>query len=164
MSEDIKITKDEYLAELAIMMREAFAEACDNDAERNQFRLDAIGLLTQLEDTEIPQTAPELYKDRERKPELGNKKENPFQFLERVYGQWLGKGLTRSHIKSLDLRLYEAISKKLYNKDPSIPENFDFLLLKTQGLRIEDIERSALKLTRKIQLSTKLAVRALRSS
>lgn len=103
-----KLSQEEYLNGLAIMMHEAFSEAYDNDLERYQLKLNAMKALTELEETELPLSAPELYKDREPILELNNKKENPFQFLYRVYGSWLGKGLFRPDIKKSDLSLYEG--------------------------------------------------------
>jgi len=63
----------------------------------------------------LPSEAPETYSGL-RGPE------NPPEFVERVYGPWLGHGLTRAHIYQLDHVLYRAIdnwSRKPGNEWPS---------------------------------------------
>lgn len=52
----------------------------------------------------LPQNAPELWGDRDL-----NHRENPPQFVRRVYAQWLGHGLARKHLASLDPALYKAL-------------------------------------------------------
>lgn len=51
-----------------------------------------------------PVEAPELWADRQ------GRKENPVAFIRRVYGRYIGNGLTRAHIRRLDLPLYKALS------------------------------------------------------
>lgn len=50
----------------------------------------------------LPETAPETYQGL-RGPET------PPAFVKRVYGEWLGHGLDRAHIRNLDSTLYQAI-------------------------------------------------------
>lgn len=52
----------------------------------------------------LPETAPVLWSEGKFK------KESPPEFIKRVYEPWLGNGLTRSHIKSLDRKLYQAFA------------------------------------------------------
>lgn len=66
---------------------------------------------------ELPTTAPELWSAR------AGRKENPIVFIRRVYGSWLGQGLTRAHIRRLDLPLYRALSVWLTrHRGASMPE------------------------------------------
>lgn len=51
----------------------------------------------------LPTEAPETYQGL-RGPET------PPAFVQRVYGPWLGHGLTRAHIRTLDSKLYDAIN------------------------------------------------------
>lgn len=51
----------------------------------------------------LPAEAPELWSDRT------GRKENPVDFVRRVYGPWLDYGLERSHLFSLDRPLYTAL-------------------------------------------------------
>ena len=53
----------------------------------------------------LPEAAPELWSKRDL-----NLRENAPQFIRRVYGLWLGHGLTRKHIKAHDPELYRALS------------------------------------------------------
>ena len=56
----------------------------------------------------LPDTAPELWENR-----IG-RKENPITFTKRVYAPWLGKGLQRSHLLTLDKTLYSALGVWLH--------------------------------------------------
>lgn len=56
----------------------------------------------------LPDTAPELWENR-----IG-RKENPVTFTKRVYAPWLGKGLQRSHLLTLDKTLYSALGVWLH--------------------------------------------------
>ena len=60
---------------------------------------------------ELPATAPELWSDRT------GRKENPMSFIRRVYAEWIGCGLKRSHLHSLDRALYAALAVWL-NRHP----------------------------------------------
>lgn len=53
----------------------------------------------------LPGLPPELWSARFREYN-----ENPVEFVRRVYGRWIGRGLTRAHIRQLDLPLYRALS------------------------------------------------------
>lgn len=54
---------------------------------------------------ELPDKAPVLWADRNTKEKI-----NPSKFTRDVYGQWIGKGLTRKHLRDLDEPLYRALS------------------------------------------------------
>lgn len=54
----------------------------------------------------IPEQGPELWSDRSRSAD----RETPPEFVRRVYAPWIGRGLTRAHIRQLDLPLYRALS------------------------------------------------------
>lgn len=55
-----------------------------------------------------PQKAPELWSER------CGRKENPIQFITRVYAPWLEHGLRRSHLHALDRPLYTALGVWLH--------------------------------------------------
>ena len=66
---------------------------------------------------ELPSEAPELWADRK------GRKENPVASIRRVYGRWLGRGLTRSHLRTLDLALYQAFAVWMHrHPDQAFPE------------------------------------------
>jgi hypothetical protein len=87
--------------------------------------------------THIPTTAPELYRDRQKR-ELGGvfRKENAEEFTRRVYQKWLGNGLLRSQLKNLDKGLIEALYKQ------GFPNDFNVLIPSTQGKRSDVESRS----------------------
>jgi hypothetical protein len=51
----------------------------------------------------LPENAPSTWKD-DKQPG-----ETPPDFIKRVYGAWVGKGLTRAHIRTLDKPLWQAL-------------------------------------------------------
>ena len=55
----------------------------------------------------LPASAPELWQGGRGNPET------PPEFVRRVYGEWLGKGLDRAHIRNLDRPLYQALDNWL---------------------------------------------------
>jgi len=64
-----------------------------------------------------PKWAPELWSDRE------GRKENPASFVRRVYERWLGRGITRSDLRSLDPSLYQALAMWMRrHPEESMPE------------------------------------------
>ena len=56
----------------------------------------------------LPERAPVLWTDR--KTRFGEARVTPVQFIEAIYGPWLGKGLTRKRLHDLDTPLYHALS------------------------------------------------------
>jgi hypothetical protein len=67
--------------------------------------LEASPIKSTPQPTTLPTRAPALWLKRDR-----NEPENPAQFTRRVYGTWLGKGLTRRDLRVLDPELYRALS------------------------------------------------------
>ncbi|MBO9477218.1 hypothetical protein J7382_06705 [Shimia sp. R11_0] len=68
-----------------------------------------------------PEKAPELYRDREDRTETAP------AFTYRVYQHWLGRGLARNHLLSLDRSLYDAIYNWLKKKP--LPDWLDLPVL-----------------------------------
>ena len=65
----------------------------------------------------LPKVAPELWSDR-----VG-RKENPVEFIRRVYAPWLGRGLMRSDLRALDNALYQALAVWMHrHPDEVLPE------------------------------------------
>ena len=66
---------------------------------------------------DMPTNAPELWSDRR------GMRENPVEFVRRVYAPWLGQGLRRSHLLALDKQLYTALGVWLHrHPDIGFPE------------------------------------------
>lgn len=117
------------------LIQEAFEIACNDADERKEF-VDSIyhattGEVTPKgqEDLAPPATAPELYKDR------ANRKEIPVAFIRRVYGPWLGRGISRPHIKHLDEPLYHGLYR--YLSKNAEPEDLKLGLPAAKGARIK---------------------------
>jgi hypothetical protein len=64
----------------------------------------------------LPSRAPELWNRRR-----GNQ-ETPDKFIRRVYRRWLGQGLKRSHLLTLDKPLYTALGVWLHRHPDGFPE------------------------------------------
>lgn len=80
-------------------------------------------------DVLIPTEAPEMY------PGLRGP-ESPPEFVRRVYGEWLGQGLTRAHIRKLDPVLSTAINNWLKKPGCDWPADVDLPTLKEQNDRL----------------------------
>ena len=78
-------------------------------------------------DPRLPEKAPEIFHDRKRREELGGKKENIVQFVQRVYEPWLDI-LTRA-----DLRLLDETSDKAVENWISAGKKLPQDLLLTEG-------------------------------
>jgi len=79
----------------------------------------------------LPQTAPELWKGgRGKTTDPDGNPEQIVPFITRVYGRWMSKGLTRSHLRHLDsdavkaLENYEFQARKS-SKAPDYPPGWD---------------------------------------
>lgn len=81
----------------------------------------------------LPQTAPEIYQGL-RGPET------PPQFVQRVYIDYLGAGLTRAHIRKLDPGLAQAINN--WSRKNNWPEDIDLPTLKEENSRWVDRVKS----------------------
>jgi hypothetical protein len=64
---------------------------------------------------ELPSKAPELWANRT------GTQETPDKFVRRVYRRWLGQGLKRSHLLTLDKQLYTALSVWLHRHPNGVP-------------------------------------------
>jgi hypothetical protein len=71
-------------------------------------------------DPRLPAKAPEIYKKRVRREELGGRKENIIQFVERVYAPWR-KILARADLRRLDETADAAVERWISRKRP-LPE------------------------------------------
>lgn len=77
--------------------------------DRLKFRQSLVTqMMLRMGEPEPPAEAPELWAER------GGRKENPITFIRRVYAPWLGKGLQRSDLHSLDRPLYAALAVWLH--------------------------------------------------
>jgi hypothetical protein len=85
---------------------------------RLQLRLKIPTKRVQFRTNAFPDTPPARWLVRE------NRKETPIDFIRRVYYPWLGKGLSRSHIRHLDKSLYLALYKFLA-EGGEIPPDID---------------------------------------
>jgi hypothetical protein len=86
---------------------------------------------------ELPSAAPETYQG------LAGP-ETPPEFVQRVYGPWLGHGLTRAHIRKLDWTLYQAIINWLSRPQNSWPADVDLPTKAEQITRdLEALKESA---------------------
>lgn len=94
-----------------------------------------LGLSSTTQDTArravLPPEAPEKYQGL-RGPET------PPAFVQRVYGEWLGHGLTRAHIRKLDPKLYDAINNWLSRPGNEWPADVDLPTLKELNDRWAD--------------------------
>jgi hypothetical protein len=65
----------------------------------------------------LPTVAPTLWIGR------ANKTESPLDFIAREYAAWIGKGLSRAHLRRLDMTLYDAL--KHWLREHQMPRGFD---------------------------------------
>lgn len=81
----------------------------------------AIGRILEIENNwpPIPTTPPSLWRERE------DWHQTPIEFITDVYGWWLGRGLTRAHLRPLDKDLYQALVNWLGRKGNRAPKSFD---------------------------------------
>ena len=103
--------------------------------------LDGVArVITEMSRT-APEKAPELWKERL------DKSENIYDFIRRVYGEWLERGLRRSDLRRLDLSLYRSLYYGKHKK-----------LLERQGMNLatvkEDNDRLLAQLDGKVSLAT----------
>lgn len=64
-----------------------------------------------------PKYAPELWAERK------GRKENPPAFVRRVYARWLGRGISRGDLRTIDPPLYQALAVWIHrHPDETMPE------------------------------------------
>lgn len=112
---DVEKKKQELIEDLAKQMRLAFVTAGANSIDAKEHialsaYYKALGLnppeeKISAEADSLPKVAPELYASR------ANRKENPVEFIKRVYAPWLGRGLDRPTILRLDKQLYHGLTQ-----------------------------------------------------
>lgn len=76
----------------------------------------------------IPEKAPAFWKQDKQKGDT------PVSFIQRHYGEWLGKGLSRPDVKRLDEPLYRALYSWLRSND--LPDGFDLPTAKEANDRL----------------------------
>ncbi|MDR3487394.1 MAG: hypothetical protein P4M05_21120 [Bradyrhizobium sp.] len=119
----------------AASMMQKLVDLCEQDSTINPEILSQVKMLQielqfafasdmteHLTQHNVPEVAPELWLNRQ-----DERKENPWQFIERAYSDYLGKGLSRPDIRRLDPSLYQAFSNWKSNGG-ELPDNFDELL------------------------------------
>lgn len=132
---DEAIIRKEYLRQqIKLMLAEAFESACSTQEEflgfLHEIESDLLEVQKGSEAFRLPKVAPELYLDRL------DKKESPADFTFRVYEPWLGKGISRPHIKELD----EALYRNLYRR--GLPDSLAEILPKAQGRSASELKLS----------------------
>ncbi len=154
--------RKEYIKQqIKLLFTEAAETLCSSNDEFENFLDSVLDDIRRdvLNTPPIPDKAPELYKQRKKNPQSG-RKENPVEFLERVYGEWLnGKGLYRSHIKAWDPSLYGS----LYKIRKQIP-NFENLLPTAQGRSVDDLARSDSELVEARRASNRRSIKKIRNN
>lgn len=120
---DTELRLDKIQQDIRQLLNEAFAIAADDPKALEEFKAEVTALTkeSKAQEATLPTKAPERYKDRE------DRSMKPVEFIEKVYGEWLGKGLLRPHIKALDEPLYRALYKH------GIPKSFEDRLPKSAG-------------------------------
>lgn len=146
--DDADLRLERIKREITLLLKEATiigAEADDRTTVQ-EFNNSVAALLDQgIMGPELPNQAPELYKERK------DRKEDPETFTRRVYAPWLGLGLHRPHVKQLDKPLYQALYKR------GISDDLAALLPTAQGRAVTDIERSDTELLEAKRVSRRLA-------
>jgi hypothetical protein len=66
----------------------------------------------------MPTKAPTRWLDRK------DRSETPIDFIRREYAEWLGRGLSRPHIRQLDKSLYAALTNWI-SENGELPSDFD---------------------------------------
>jgi hypothetical protein len=107
------------LSELAeLMQQENIGKEALHHLKQLQMRVRFANINTEPRESSnaLPTQAPRRWSVRES--DL-----SPAEFIRRHYAPWLGKGLTRAHIRHLDISLYEALKRWL--KENEMPEDVD---------------------------------------
>ncbi|PQA86026.1 hypothetical protein [Hyphococcus luteus] len=90
---------------------DGLSEIFESISVEDALKIYAVSLM--MNQNPLPKRAPELYRDRK------DRSEKAPDFIKRVYSDFIGKGLSKAHIRQLDRGLYQA----LYNwlKDNELP-------------------------------------------
>jgi hypothetical protein len=86
--------------------------------------------------SKIPVVAPKLWEGRPKEGKM-----NPAQFIEEVYGDWIGKGLDRAVIRRLDRGLYQAFATWVRRHD--IPTRLVSLMDENHSKRVDSMRVDA---------------------
>lgn len=141
---DKELRREDLLIATRILLREAFAEACDGDAAQfKAFVKEAAGEMLPEETAAMLNNvgpdgrliaAPERYKERK------NRKEKPVEFIVRVYGPHKGR-VDRGDLKRLDEPLYRSLYRWLVDNDETA--ELQEIVPKTRTRRPIDADLSA---------------------
>ena len=115
-------------------------------------------------DRPIPIDAPVIWNEAEAKS-LGRpgriENESPPNFIKRVYGDWIGKGLTRPAIRQLDPKLYQALATwtrrhgeldfELPSKSDDVNRWADAVSTETASAEMRELARRSAILRRRLQ-------------
>ncbi|MFZ5746916.1 MAG: hypothetical protein ACOY45_04575 [Pseudomonadota bacterium] len=121
--------RDELSSHVSLGVRERLAQI--DDFTKNHPGEPVSGLILELfpelvdrstlEKVALPIAAPQKWStDRIL---IDDMLENPYQFIKRVYEPWLGKGLTKAHVRKLDDPLMQAFY--LWQREHPMPEDLD---------------------------------------
>lgn len=106
------------LSELAELMRqERLGKEAIHHVHQLQMRVQFAAYNPRTVADEIPAQAPAKWSKRDKK------NESPVDFIRREYADWIGKGLTRAHLRRLDMTLYDALNHWL--KSNELPSEID---------------------------------------
>lgn len=90
----------------------------------------------------LPETAPIIWSIGNRlqvEGAEGPRRETPPEFIRRVYGEWLGNGMTRAKLRHLDRTLSLALDR--FAKDHGMPEDLIEGLPRVRDLNDKNVER-----------------------
>ncbi len=104
--------------------------ALSDDELRSVLRAVAVSIRAPEIAQLLPEQAPELWSQRDL-----NLRENAPQFIRRVYGRWLGRGLARKDLPRLDDDLYRALAVWLSRH----PDDEIARLLPTQSDQLDEL-------------------------
>jgi hypothetical protein len=91
-------------------------------------------MLSSSQEHGLPEIAPATWKDAKQP------RETPPEFIKRTYEPWLGKGLTKAHLRHLDNPLVRALDNWLRRNE--MPSDLDLPTLKEQNSRwVEKLEK-----------------------
>lgn len=143
MMPDKELRREDIRIATQILLREAFVEACSGSkAEFAKFVRDVAGEMLPEDEIPLPEVepdnrliiAPELFRERK------NSREDPYEFVVRVYTPYVGR-VDRADIRRLDEPLYRSLYRWLNyrkSKGEEEPPLLERILPKTRGRRAAD--------------------------